>query len=495
MESMAALNPLHRKVLVLRCYEHLKYHDIAEEMGRSEFAVRMMFCRAKKSLARNLSRRGLGRGSLLIAIVLFGQITAPSEAAAATAAVVAPALKTGIAAGALAVLTSKTGVVTLTTAGVLAVGTMVATSGPEGAKGIPHGNEAGSSLMAPATAWASDGIYECWYYFPQGADGPVMMRAVKSDSKGGRSYCAWLQNEHANYEYDRRRKTAYMRNARIWRPDLSVLRLPTDEPELTEFLSRVEGRAEELGYTPLRGEGLLIVARPQAEENGNDLLVVRRRHVLEKEYFQHVWPAGARTVDNRDAMHERGWTYFTVEGQINGEEVSGQGRIPFVYAASREHSPWLRLKVGNRLKLVDSGAEALVYEAGQVVASYDGGSLFKGLGRPWMGLHTVDTVRRDAAEEQVQFETRYEAGAEKAVITLFPEQGRLVYTIDIKEDVIEKIELSTSDGKEAELRFTYLQDLDQAPHEFTQPRTTRSYGTERRASRGMLWLMKTAFSG
>jgi hypothetical protein len=275
----------------------------------------------------------------------------------------------------------------------------------------------------------------------------------------------------------------------MWRPDLSVWRFPTDGPKLTEFLSRVEGRAEELGYTPLRGEGLLIVARPQAEENGNDLLVVRRRHVLDKEYFQHVWPAGD-VVDKRDTMHERGWTYFTVEGRINGEEVRGQGRMPFVYAAAREHSPWLRLNVGNRLKFVDSGEEALVYEAGQVAASYEGGSLFKGLARPWMGLHSVDTVRRDAAEEQVPFESKYEGGEEKAVITLFPEEGRLIYTIDIKKDVIEKVEVTTSDGKKAELSFSYLQDLEQAAYEFTQPRITRSYGTERRASPGMRWLVQ-----
>jgi len=466
VEAMAALNPLHRKVLVLRCYEQLKYRDIADEMSRSEFAVRMMFFRAKKALARNLSRRGLGKGSLLIALVLFGQMTAESEAAGATVSVVAPALKTGMSAGALAMLASKTGVVTLAAAGVLAVGTMVATSGPDGAVGIGQGTEAGSGQIAAALA--SEGIEECWHYFPQGASGPVMMRAVKSDSKGGWSYCAWLQNEQANYRFEKPRNTTYIKNARVWRKDFSVWRLPTDEPQLTDFLSQVEGRTEDLGYTPLRGEGLLIVARSEAEENGNELLVVRRSHVLQKEYFQHVWPAGVRTVDNRDAMHRRGWTYFTIEGQINGERVEGTGRIPFVYAVSGRHWPWMRLRIGNKAIVDDS---------------------FAGFSRPWMGLHTIDTVRRDAAERQVWFKTHTQ-GQGKAEVILTCGQGKVAYTIDMEKDVIEKITILTNDGKKGELRFTYLQDIDEAGSEFAEPRITRSYGSKRRASPGMLRLIQ-----
>ncbi|MHC4617696.1 MAG: RNA polymerase sigma factor [Planctomycetota bacterium] len=493
LESMAALNPLHRKVLVLRCYEHLKYRDIAEEMGRSEFAVRMMFSRAKKALARNLSHRGLGKGSLLIALVLFGRMTAESKAAATTLAAVAPTLKTGMAAGTLAVLASKAGVMTLAAAGVLAVGTVVATSGPEGAKQIPYGSEPGNRKIAPAAVPASERFEECWHYFPQGEKGPVMMRAVKSDSKGGRPYCAWLQNEQANYRFDRRRRTACLENARMYRSDLSVWRLPTDEPQLSRFLSQVEGRTEDLGYTPLRGEGLLIVARSQGSQNDSDLLVVRRSHVLEKEYFQHFWPAGAGAVDNRDKMHKRGWTYFTVEGHIDGKRAAGAGRIPFVYEAGERYRPWLRLRVGHSLKIADSGTEALVYDStGKVTKSYAGGTFFKGLTRPWMGLHTIDTVRRDAAEQQVWFDTEYEAGETKAQVILTPQEGKLVYTIDMETDVIDNIRITTRDGREGELRFAYLQDTEHAGVEFTEPQIGRGYGSKRRASPGMLWLLQLA---
>lgn len=467
VEAMATLNPLHRKVLVLRCYEQLKYRDIADEMGRSEFAVRVLFSRAKKALARSLSHRGLGKGSLLIALVLFGRMTAESEAAAATVSVVAPTLETGTAAGALATLASKAGVITIAAAGVLAVGTMVATSGPEGTMETVDQTAVGHRQMAAALA--SERIEECWHYFPRGANGPVMMRAVKSDSEGGWSYCAWLQNEQTNYRFEKRRNTAYIENARMWRKDFSVWRLPTDEPKLTDFLSQVEGRTEDLGYTPLRGEGLLIVARSEGKENGNDLLVVRRSHVLEKEYFQHVWPAGAKVVDNRDAMHRRGWTYFAVEGQINGEPVKGTGRIPFVYAVSQRHWPWIKLRVGERAIVDDS---------------------FAAFSRPWMGLHTIDTVRRDAAERQVWFKTTYGGREGKAEVILSAEGGEMVYTIDMEKDVIEKIAILTNYGKKGELRFTYLQEIEEAGVEFTEPRITRSYGSKRRASPGMLWLMR-----
>lgn len=489
LESMAALNPLHRKVLILRCYENLKYRDIAEEMGRSEFAVRMMFTRAKKSLARSLSNRGLGKGSLLTALLVFGWMTAESKAAAATVTVAASTLKTGMAAGVLAALASKAGVVTLTAAGVLAVGTIVATSGPEGAKGTPHSTEAGGRQYAPAAAWASEGIDECWHYFPRGAGGPVMMRAVKSDSKSGRSYCAWLQNERANYRFDKRR-AACMENARMWRADLSVWRLPTDEPDLTEFLSQVQGRTEELGYTPLRGEGLLIVARSQGRENDSDLLVVRRTHVLEKEYFQHFLPGGGRVVDNRDAMHKRGWTYFKISGEIDGEIVTGAGRMPFVYQTAEQFRPWLRLEVGNRLRIVDDGAQAVMYDgSGRVVSRYAGGSFFKGLPRPWMGLHTIDTVRRDAAEQKVPFETKFEQGDEKAEVRVTCGEVKLVYIIDMGADVVDKITFSTADGNAGELRFSYLQEIEGRGDEFIEPPASSYYGRKREQGPGLPWLV------
>ena len=60
--------------------------------------------------------------------------------------------------------------------------------------------------------------------------------------------------------------------------------------------------------------------------------------------------------------------------------MRGTGRIPFVFAASDKNWPWVELRIG----------ETIVNEVG-----------FAGLGRPWMGLHTIDTIRRDAAEKRI----------------------------------------------------------------------------------------------
>ena len=83
LNAMRRLKPRHRTVLTMRCYREMEYSQIAESMGCSEFAAKMLFYRAKKSLRKQLSRFGFGKGLLLPALVLFGKMTAPSEAAAA----------------------------------------------------------------------------------------------------------------------------------------------------------------------------------------------------------------------------------------------------------------------------------------------------------------------------------------------------------------------------------------------------------------------------
>jgi len=115
------------------------------------------------------------------------------------------------------------------------------------------------------------------------------------------------------------------------------------------------------------------------------------------------------------------------------------------------YGPWLKLKVGEREILDDS---------------------FKGLGRPWMGLHTVDTVRRDAAEQRMRFETRL-TGGNNAEVKVSSGEGELVYTIDMVRDIVEKIRIATSDGREGELRFEYLEGISGAGKEFARPRRLR----------------------
>jgi len=481
--SMRELAPRHRAVLTMRCYDNMSYSEIAKSIGCTELGARALFYRAKKALAKRLSEYGLGKGSLLLALALFGKMTATSEAAAAQVSVTAATTKVGVTAALVAMCSGKAAVIALTTAGILAIGGIAAKPGLDKMF-------AASPNLKFETSNSKLSCEEYWYYYPSGVNGPLMMRLMKGNSRGEDLYCQCMQDETGNYYYDKAKFTVYVKNHRLLQRDLSVWRLPTDSAELREFLSEVEGRGEEMEYVSSNRDGLMVVARLQGS-NGH-LWTTHHYHVLKEEYFRDNWPAGVKLVDNRDAMHERGWTYFRITGQLNGETVSGTGRIPFVYAASKLRYAWLKLRVGDRLRIVDNGTEACVYDAtGKTATRYRGGSFFQGLCRPWMGLHTVDTVRRDAARVKVRFETRYSADQTKAEIVLTCEQTKLTYDVDMERDVIEKITFLTNDNTEGELKFSYLQEMGRDTGEFAAPRQVGS-PRQLQDSTGMLWLVKLA---
>ncbi|MGB2865444.1 MAG: RNA polymerase sigma factor [Sedimentisphaerales bacterium] len=484
--SMRELSPRYRAVLTMRCYKDMPYSEIAGLMGCTEFGAQSLFYRAKKALAKKLSRHGLGKGYLLTALVLFGKLTASTEAAAASVSVTSATLKVSAAASLAAMVTSKTAVVSMVTTAAITGGAMVVTLGTDMIDIGPERINAQTSFNSPGRTEAGKGMEQCWYFFPEGPGRPVMMRMLKFNVSGKNSYCRNLQNQHANYYYDK--NTIYVNNFRMYSPDLSVTRLPTDGEDLSRFISQVEGRQADMERVSSRGKGLLVISKRSSEQGDRIWRTDRHFNVLEEEYFQFNWPQDERIVDNRDQMHKRGWTYFRITGRINGQQVSGTGRMPFVYAASGKSGPWLELRLSDGTKIIDSASGACVFDrSGKTVASYAAGSFFKGLGRPWMGLHTIDTVRRDAAEKQVWFETKHLQGGAKAEIVLTKEQIRLVYTIDMETDVIEKITFSASNGRQGELEFFYLQNIDNPGNEFTSPRI----GSHRRPQRnppGMLWI-------
>ena len=291
-------------------------------------------------------------------------------------------------------------------------------------------------------------------------------------TKIGRSF----QDEQANYHLDRCKNTIYINNYRMWHSNLAVHRLPTDRANLTEFLSRVEGEGKHLEYIRHNMDrgSLLVTSTWNGEGNNDHLQKAYHYDVLDEEFFRYDWPKGARVVDKRDAMHKRGWTYFRMTGQINGKDVTGVGRIPFVYATSEKKWPWLRLQVGG-IKIIDDGH----------------GRLFNGLSRPWMGLHTIDTVRRDAAKKQVWFETKLLPGNDKVEVILTCEQTKLVYSIDLEKDIIDKIDFLSDSGQFlGEMKFSYLQDVDNVGNEFAQPR--RQDYRDSQEGIGMLWFVRLA---
>jgi len=481
--AMQKLRTRHKAVLVMRCYDGMSYSEIAESMGCSEFSTRMLFMRAKQSLQKELSRNGFGKGSLLAALVIFGKVTAPSKAAAAQLTVPAAAMKVGLLAGVAAVATTKTALLSITAASAVTVGAVMATSGLGTGDA---GRATGTRAMSPFGISTSD-RQSYWFYFPAEPDGPVMLRATSgTDARNPNRRV--LQNANGNYSYEGR--AVSINNYRMWMSDLSVFTLPTDSGTMRSFLSRMRGKDPEMQPVEAKGRGLLVVAERNAEGESTQPWAMRYGNVMTEDYFQSDWRSDATIVDHRDAMHKRGWTYFRVRGQINDRPVTGVGRIPFIYNTYRNHGPWLKLRVGTNLTLTDGDAGAYIVDAkGMVVGKYARGGFFKGLSCPWMGLHAIDTVRRDAAERQVPFQATVAPDGKDIQVTVVHNQTKLVYRIDLETDVVKSIALFLNQAPAGQLDFEYLQDLPESRSEFIAPRMT-TYRGSLSQDMGMLWLIR-----
>lgn len=490
--AIQELKPHYRSVLVLRSYEEMEYSEIAEMMHCSEFYVRKLFYRAKKALQKQLSRQGFGKGALLTALVLFGKMTATSKAAAGSVNISSATLKVGTCATLAGAAGTKMGIVTLTAAGLLAAGSAavplckIHKQSSVGMNSSVTQDIAGKHVPAPKTT------EEWWYYYPEGVKGAVMMRGVKWDEKEKQFYCRWLQNDNFNYCYDKSRNTIHINNHRMWNQDLSVRRLPTDKPELSEFISRVEKQESGMVYVPDKGKSLWVIVKEGGMKKDSTVQVHYHYNIREEEYFQDNWHTGVKEEDHRDLMHKRGWGTFRVEGEINGEKVSGAGITPFVYPLSKQMPPQLRLRIGDDVQIVDGPGVAYARNAKGEMVTFPSGSFWVGLARPWMGLHCIDTVRRDAAEKEIWFETRYPAGKERAEVVLRCQPDMdLVYTINMKKDIIEQIQFVTKNksGRSGGglLRFIYSDNVDADMKEYVEPTITNKV-VERSDSVGILWL-------
>jgi len=503
LHCIESLEPRHRAILTMRCYDQMSYADIGKLMDCSEIGARALFYRAKKALTSRLSRHGLGKGALIMALVLFGKMTAASKATAAEISITASTLSVGPTATLLATATSKAGILALAAVVVVGVGSIGDWGSTRGGSSrrvnLPSGipNPRSALVTHPVERAPSDR----WYYFPEGPRQAVMMRQVQFDASGENARTLVLENQYANYHFEYGTNTVHIKNHRTWEEDLSVRRLPTDSAALLGFLAQIEGSPGRLGTAagydagPPVEKGLLIMCRREGEEEHPVREVDRHLNVLEEEYFQFGWPQSARRVDERDAMHRHGRAYFRIHGQVSGVTLSGTGRLPLVYAASRPYSPWLQVRIGNRFRAVDTREGAVVYDPNnRVVARYAGGSFFKGLARPWLGLHSIDTIRRDAAAQRLWFETQYDERTDQARVIVRAHPATLTYVIDMDEDLVDRLELSiagTADSPAVtgELTFSYVEDGDSTETTFVEPRVSSS-GTARSNPQGMLWLLQ-----
>jgi RNA polymerase sigma factor (sigma-70 family) len=451
-QAMQSVSERHRTILSLRCYEEMSYAEISQALGCSEFAAQMLFLRAKRALAKELGRYGLGKGALIMALVLFGKMTAATQAAAIRVSVPAATMKVGLAASIAGIVTTKIALVTMSAGTIVAVGSTVVDTP------LTHLFSRQAVTPVVQTTASVDGFGKAeegdesrWLYFPEGANGPVMLRAVRLGAGNGE--CVSLQNAVANYHYDAAARTVTIDNWRRYRPDLSATILPGDSPAVAALLagSTGAGRAPvPIGLqlaTPQRG--LLVIEDSQAGRTRSQ--IEQHLNLLEEEYFQSNWPATVTRVDRRDEAHRRGWTLFRVAGQINGKSVRGVGQTPFVYAAGKVNRPWLDLTIGGE-RLIDTAAGSERIGADGRVERYPSGRLFEGLMRPWMGLHTIDTVRRDAAMRGIGCDTR-RVDEDRVTVTMKKDKLEIRYTISLSRDWIESISLGG--GSQGTLSFSY----------------------------------------
>lgn len=109
-----AINTLkiqYRNILTLRCFQELSYSEIAQVIGNTELGARLLFCRAKRSLVRQLAREGYNKSKLLTALTLFAAATLSPIEKASAATVSAAAVHTGIGVKILTVVgTTKLGI-------------------------------------------------------------------------------------------------------------------------------------------------------------------------------------------------------------------------------------------------------------------------------------------------------------------------------------------------------------------------------------------------
>ena len=84
LNTVSELNHQQRAILSLRCFEDLSYKQIADAVGCNESTARVQFMRARNQVKKTLKSKGIKGHAVLLAIVLFGKLTAGEQALAAT---------------------------------------------------------------------------------------------------------------------------------------------------------------------------------------------------------------------------------------------------------------------------------------------------------------------------------------------------------------------------------------------------------------------------
>jgi hypothetical protein len=441
---------------------------------------------------------------LVVCLGLFAKATTRVEAA--TAPVAAATLEVGMGTALLSHLASTAALaaIVIVSVGLAAISALPR---PEPSS-LPKRNEITSLQFTTQLQFTgpqamnslSKGAYEQAFYFPDGPDGPAFFRMQRWNPQQTKRLCAWLQDGNTNYYFESGARVLYLQNERVCWSSLKVRRLPTDSAEFTDFLSRVERDTYGITYQRDRESGMLV------RSVDDRFLDVRRfqtdylYNTVGPEAFEPNWPADTPIEDQRDTMHSRGWTYFRVEGQIGGRRVSGYGCLPFFYEASKEHPAWLTLRIDDSLEILDCNGIALLREtSGRVLTACPGGSFFAGLGRPWMGLHTLDCIRRDAARDRIWFSTNVSEDWTTGAVTLIDvvghDQIESVCGVNMEADVLEQIGFRFRSRSVGVLNFSYLDEVAGKNGDFPPPKIPAKRPRRVSAGPGVHWLISLATGG
>ena len=453
-------------------------------MNCSETTARVLFFRAKNILKTKLRQKGIITQAMFLGLLgLFGQVTSTAEAAVTVSA---STLKVGALGTAIGYLAGKVGgylVSLIAGIGIIAGGTVLMNTSYEDP--LAHQNKKSEikSFHFIEQAWEksympntnllmgqslSRGGYEKWFFFPEDIDGPMFLMTQRWDPQIQNKLCGWLLNGDGQHYYHSGEKTIHLLNSPL--PKQRTLRFPSDSVEFAEFLDRMEGTQEGVKYSRDPESGLLIELRDNRFANAKDFSSDISYNVLDEktfDSFRYKWPEDAVFIDERDEIHKQGWTSFEAKGTINNTAVHGRSRIPFIYNTSKEYPPLLKLQVGKKRTLIDCPAGAYVLnENGKVIASYPAGSFFKGLMRPWYGIHTIDTLRRDAAGKRIPFRLeniKFDLNIynyRKRIVTLHNAPGypnlTISVSVNIAKNEITNIDFITADNTTiGQLEFTY----------------------------------------
>lgn len=515
VKAISQLDMRHKSIFMLRCYENMSYSEIAGIMDCSEMAVRIAFHRARCKLQSTLAKKGITMSIFLSLLGIFGQATSTSSAAVIISA---STLKAGMLAAAIAAFINKT--VALIISMIAGVGLILA-----GAVMIDKINNPAMIISAANSiksfhyikqAWdqsyipnanlimgksLSRGAYEQWFFFPEGVDGPLFKMTQRWDPTVQHKLCGWLLNSDGYHYYHSGEKKIYLFNSP--NANMTTPRFPFDSRELTDFLDKIDGKEEGVRYTRDPKSGLLVELYDNRFANAQDFKsAIIYNSIDDKTFgeFRYKWPDDAPVIDCRDEIHKQGWTVFEINGSINGLAVHGSCRVPFIYSKLAEFPPILKLQIGSEITIADSpqGAFILDNNAG-ITASYPAGTFFKGLMKPWFGIHTMDTVRRDSAECRIPFKLQnfnfQQYDYQKRTVTMFDAPGckdmQISIYIDIDNNLIEKIEFDKNGGNIGKLEFIYPAELSQIKETPAIPQTAIGKSSKKKPI-GILWLFKLA---